>query len=162
MTLCLLIDRITDQPEFDLRDVHISKVVDEIAPGVSESADSRNEGHDTADLELIRMYQPSADQQRGDDLELSAQVHQEVHRELEPKDSLLSSNTRSMRPSSVWSRVVATDRLDDADAELPDNLDARSGAPVHCALHERNEDELGDEERERRARHPKVDMDHVG
>jgi len=36
MTLCLLIDRITDQAEFDLRDVHIPKVVDEIAPGVSE------------------------------------------------------------------------------------------------------------------------------
>src|ERR1700730_6617996 len=51
------------------------------------------------------MHQPSADQQRGDDLELSAQVHQEVHRELEPKDSLLSSNKRSMRPPSVWSRA---------------------------------------------------------
>jgi hypothetical protein len=50
-------------------------LIDEIAPGVSESADSRDEGHDTADLELIRIHQPSADQQRGDDLKLSAQVH---------------------------------------------------------------------------------------
>jgi hypothetical protein len=61
MTLCLLIDGDTHQAKFDLRDVDIPKVVDEIAPGVSESADSRDEGHDTADLELIRIHQPSAD-----------------------------------------------------------------------------------------------------
>ena len=82
---------------------------------------------------------------------------------LNRKIPMLSSNTRSMRPVvGLVSRVVAAGRLDDADAELPYDLDARSGAPVHGALHERNEDELGDEERERRARHPKVDMDHVG
>jgi len=40
MTLCLFIDRVTHQTEFDLRDVRIPKVVDEIAPGVGESADS--------------------------------------------------------------------------------------------------------------------------
>ena len=37
-------------------------------------------------------------------------------------------------------RVVAAGRLNDADAELPYDLDARPGAPVHRALHERNED----------------------
>ena len=63
----MLIDRVTHQAEFDLRDVYSAEVVDKIAPGVSESADSRDEGHDTADLELIRIHQPSADQQRGDD-----------------------------------------------------------------------------------------------
>ena len=58
-------------------------------------------------------------------------------------------------------RVVAADFLDDADAELPDDLNARSGASVHRALHQRNEYQLGHEERERRAGHPKIDMDHV-
>src|ERR1700730_17717412 len=159
MPRCLLIDGTPHQVELALRAVHIPKVVDEIAPGVSESADSRDEGHDTADRELIRMHQPSPDQQRGDDLELSAQVHQEVHRELEPKDSHVELEYAvDARVVGLVPRVVATGRLDDADAELPYDLDARSGAPVHRALHERNEDELGDEERERRASHPKVDM----
>jgi hypothetical protein len=63
------------------------KVVDKIAPRVSDAADPRDHGHDAADLKLLRMHQPSADQERGDYLELSAQVHQEVHRELEPKDT---------------------------------------------------------------------------
>src|SRR6202011_3386898 len=109
------------------------------------------------------MHQPSADQKRGDYLELSTQVHQEVHRELEPKDSHVElEHAVDARVVGLVPRVVATGRLDDADAELPYDLDARSGAPIHGTLHERNEDELGDEERERRARHPKVDMDHVG
>ena len=99
------------------------------------------------------MHQPSADQQRGDDLELSAQVHQEDHREFEPKDSHVELEHAVDAPVvGLVPRVVATGRLDDADAELPYDLDARSGAPVHGALHERNEDELRDEERERRAR----------
>jgi hypothetical protein len=46
ITLCLLIDGVTHQAEFDLRDVYSPKVVDEIASGVSESADSRDHGHD--------------------------------------------------------------------------------------------------------------------
>jgi len=50
LTLCLLIDRVTHQAEFDLCDVYSPKVVDEIAPGVSESADSRDHGYDTAGL----------------------------------------------------------------------------------------------------------------
>jgi len=40
ISLCLLIDGDTHQAKFDLRDVDIPKVVDEIAPGVGESADS--------------------------------------------------------------------------------------------------------------------------
>jgi hypothetical protein len=67
---------------------------------------------------------------------------------------MLSSNTYWMRSSSARSR-----------ASLPlipsTDLDARSGASVHRALHQRNEDQLGHEERERRAGHPKIDMDHV-
>src|ERR1700736_3728597 len=102
------------------------------------------------------MHQPSADQQRSDDLELSAQVHQEVHRELEPKDSHVELEHAVDAPvGGLVPRIVAAGRLDDADAEPAYDLDARSGAPVYRALHERNKDELGEEERECGAPHPK-------
>src|SRR5580700_10727003 len=60
-TLRLLIDRVTDQAVFDLGNVHIAKVVDQIAPGVGDPADPRDEGHDAADCQPIRIYRPSAD-----------------------------------------------------------------------------------------------------
>jgi hypothetical protein len=42
---------------------------------------------DPADLQLPLIDRPAADQQRADDLELGAQIHQKVHRELEAEDA---------------------------------------------------------------------------
>ena len=66
---------------------------------------------------------------------------------------LLSARSRASSPLIASTTLTLSCRTD---------LDARAGAPVHRALHERNEDELGDEEREHRARQPKIDMNHVG
>src|ERR1700730_5961752 len=158
----LLIDRVTEQAVSDLGDVDVAEVVDEIAPGVGDPADPRDKGHDAADFQSLRVHRPSADKQRADNLELSAQVHQEVHRELEAVDSHVELEyVLDALVVGPIPRVVAADSLDDADAELPYDLDARSLASSLCALHQRNEDQLGHEERERRAGHPKIDMDHV-
>ena len=116
----LLIDRIAQQAIFDLRDVHIAEVVDEIAPRVGDPADPGDEGHDTADFQPFGVHRPSADQEYADNLELSAQIHQEVHRELEAEDSHVE--LEHMLDAFVVGPVVrgvAVDPLDDADAELP-------------------------------------------
>src|SRR4051812_36769807 len=131
----LLIDRVAQQAIFDLRDVHIAKVVDEIAPRVGDPANPGDEGYDTADFQPFGVHRPSADQEYADNLELSAQVHQEVHRELEAEDSHVE--LKHMLDAFVVGpvvRSVAVDPLDDADAELPDDLDARASAPVHRPL----------------------------
>src|SRR5665213_1780361 len=106
---------------------------------------------------------PSADQEYADNLELSAQIHQEVHREFEAEDSHVK--LEHMLDAFVVSPVVsgvAGDPLDDTDAKLPYDLDTRASAAVHRSLHERHEDELGNEQRECRGCHPNLDMDHVG
>jgi hypothetical protein len=59
-------------------------------------------------------------------------------------------------------QIVTGGALDDADAELPQDLDAPPGAPVDRALHQWHEDQLRHEQHERRCGHPEIDMDHVG
>src|ERR1700680_479241 len=121
----LLIDRVTEQAVSDLGDVDVAEVVDEIAPGVGDPADPRDKGHDAADFKSLRVHRPSADKQRADNLELSAQVHQEVHRELEAVDSHVELEyVLDALVVGPIPRVVAAYSLDDADAELPDDLDA--------------------------------------
>src|SRR6185437_16056309 len=162
-TLRLLIDRVTDQAEFDLGNVRIPKIIDEIAPRVGDPADPRNEGDDAADLQSLRIHRQSTDQQHAYNLELGAEVHQEVHRELEAVDPHVQlEHALNACVVGLVTRAVASGSFDDADAQLPDDLDARPGAPVHRTLHQRNEDQLGDEQDERRARHPQIDMDQIG
>jgi hypothetical protein len=74
----LLIDRVANQSEFYLSDVHVPKVVYEIAPRVGDPADPRDEGDDAADFQSLCIHRPAADQQHTNDLELGAQIHQKV------------------------------------------------------------------------------------
>ena len=51
-----------DQTKLYLGDAQISKVVDQIAPGVVQPADRGDERNDATHLKLIGMYHPPADQ----------------------------------------------------------------------------------------------------
>src|ERR1700719_2420254 len=136
--LCLLIDRAAYEAVFDLRDVHVAEIVDEIAPRVGGPADPRDKGHDPADFQPTGIDRPSADQERADNLQLSAEVHQEVHRELELVDPHVElKDVLDAFLVGTIPRLVAAP-LDDADAELADDLNPPPGSPGHRAPHPRH------------------------
>src|SRR5262249_19913086 len=80
------IDRVCQQAILDLSDSEIAEVVDEIAPGVVQPTDPGDKGNDTANLEPVGVDPPTADQQSRDDLQMTAEVHQKVHRKFEPEN----------------------------------------------------------------------------
>src|SRR5215475_5150624 len=85
------------------------------------------------------MHHPSADQQCSDDLKMAAKVHQEIHRKLEFVYPHVEFE-HPVDPSGVG-HVPLTRRwaqINCADAELPQNPDARAGATVYRTLHQRH------------------------
>src|SRR5262249_34441163 len=85
------VDCFCQQAILDLSDGQIAKVVDEIAPRIVQPTDPGNKGYDAAYLEPVGVDPPAADQQSRDDLQMTAEVHQEVHRKFEAKYSHIES-----------------------------------------------------------------------
>src|SRR5690348_18384194 len=68
-----------DEIVFDGVDAGVAEVVDEVAPGIVEAADSGDVGDDAADRELAVQHVPAAQQQSRHDLQMIAEIHKEVH-----------------------------------------------------------------------------------
>jgi hypothetical protein len=112
-----LVDRVGHQAVLHLGDANVPKVVDEIAPGVIEPTDARYEGDHTSDRKLLCVHPPPTQQQGGNDLEVTAQVHQKVHCEFEPKNPHVEFkdmvDTRNIGPATI----ILIGGRDYADAE---------------------------------------------
>src|SRR6516165_2781286 len=91
---------------------------------------------------------------------MTAEVHQEVHSKFEPKDPHVED--KDPVDALLVGAEVSIGLVDHVDPELAQYPDAGSGAPVHRRLHQRNKEELGDEESERAERHPWVEMNEIG
>src|ERR1700757_1757947 len=81
------VDPVGEETEPDLRHIQISEVVDQIAPRVVQAADRRDKCDYASNLQLIGVHHPASDQQCGHDLQMTAEVHQKIHRKLELKYS---------------------------------------------------------------------------
>src|SRR5579864_499244 len=147
---------------FDGVDAGVAEVVDEIAPGIVEAADAGDVGDNTADLELALQHVPAAQQQSHDDLQMTAEIHEEVHAELQAIDADIDGedvvDARCVAPAP---RSLAVAR-DQAGAEPAQHPDARGAAPVDGALHQRHEEQLRQEEREARRGEPGLVVEEIG
>jgi hypothetical protein len=122
-------ERVRERAVFDLRHRDVAEIVDEITPRIGDPADPGNEGDDAADLEPAFLNRIAADQKTGDDLQVREQVHQEVHRELQTKDSHVEREDR-VDAALVGRGPRAAVAGDESAAEPAQYPDALAGVAV--------------------------------
>src|SRR5690348_3875004 len=146
---------------FDVAHAEIPEIVHQVTPGVIELLHAGDERHDAAHLELTIEHIPAAEQQCDDALQMIAEVHQEIHGELQLEDPHVE--LEHPLDGSVIHRLLALAlrRLDDADAEAAQHLNARGSALDDRLLHERHEDQLWHEDRHGDERHPDIEVNQI-
>ena len=116
----LMVDPVGDETEFDLRQVQIPKVIDQIAPRIVQTTDRGDKGDNAAYLKLVSVHHPPPNQQCCHNLQMAAQVHQKIHRKLEFEDPHIELQD-TVDPFRVRFVLLGRGRAapDGADPELP-------------------------------------------
>ena len=92
-------------------------------------------------------------------MQMVGKIHQEIHSELQSEDSHVEFEY-TFDPTILGQGVAGW--VDDADPELAQYLDTRTTALIDRPLQQRHKNELRQEDRKSRERHPWIEVDRIG
>jgi len=90
-------------------DVCAAEVVNGITPGVGDPADPGDECDHAANFRLLVQHSPGAYRERADNLQRSAQLHQEIHRQFKLEAAHVEAKNLSVCAFNGRSRLKIAD-----------------------------------------------------